>query len=482
MSVERPTRQPSDADLLAAAAAGDPDAYATLWTRHKGAARRLAAQLAGPSQVDDLVSEAFARVLRAIRAGAGPESAFRAYLFTTMRRLNIDASRSHHHRVALFGDEQVLDVEPAAAASDVFAAEQEQAAAWRAWQSLPEASRALLWHVVIEGQTPAEVAPLLGVSANGVSSRAKRAKERLRAAFLGEYLALADNEQCRAARAKMGGYVRDTLGARDQAAIQTHLDECERCTAAVIELRDLNSTLPLVIAPILLGGSTIAARYLAATHDAAAALAGAGAATAGAATAGAAGGSAAGGRAAGGRAAALRRARLAPHAGRITQAAAGAAVAAAAGTVVALALTNAGGTGQPPQLAHRTIAASAPSTARTTPTTKTKPDASTAPARIIPTRTTPAARTTTRSPRTTVKTRPHAARPPATRAGTGGHGSASGPATRYWRPTGLRNAIHHAAPRAVHHLRVALGRWAARSKPPPPGHVQAGRSRHHHAR
>jgi Sigma-70 region 2. len=66
------TREQTDAELLSAVAAGDDDAYGLLWRRHEAAARRLAAQLTRHGSVDDLVSEAFARVLRAVKSGAGP--------------------------------------------------------------------------------------------------------------------------------------------------------------------------------------------------------------------------------------------------------------------------------------------------------------------------------------------------------------------------------------------------------------------------
>ena len=91
----------SDADLLAAVRAGDDSAYAELWTRHQAAARRMAAQVAPPRDVDDLVSESYYRVLRVVKAGHGPHDAFRPYLFSTMRRFAIDKARSYERRVTL---------------------------------------------------------------------------------------------------------------------------------------------------------------------------------------------------------------------------------------------------------------------------------------------------------------------------------------------------------------------------------------------
>src|SRR6185437_6590249 len=109
-----------------------------------------------------------------------------------------------------------LEAEPAPSAADVAAVNAEQHAAWRAWASLPDASRAVLWHVVVERQTPAEIAPILGTSPNGVTLRARRAKERLRQAFLQQHLAATDDQECRATRRQLGPYIRDALSSRDR--------------------------------------------------------------------------------------------------------------------------------------------------------------------------------------------------------------------------------------------------------------------------
>ena len=49
-----------------------------------------------------------------------------------------------------------------------------------AFASLPERGETVLWHTEIEGARPAEVASLLGLTANGVAVLAYRAREGLR--------------------------------------------------------------------------------------------------------------------------------------------------------------------------------------------------------------------------------------------------------------------------------------------------------------
>ena len=250
---------PSDAELITAVRAGDEHAFGQLWQRHEAAALRLARQITNPSNAEDLVSESFARLLRVLRQGGGPDGAFRPYLFSTLRRLNIDQARSYSQRITLTDDDSDLEAEPASSAADVAASNAENSAAWRAWASLPESSRTLLWHLVVEEETPAQIAPLVGTSANGVSSRAVRARERLRQAFLQQHVADAVDEKCRWTRSRMGEYVRDALSARDRAAVQAHLDECDTCPAVLFEITDVNQTLRVVIAPIILGGVAVGA-------------------------------------------------------------------------------------------------------------------------------------------------------------------------------------------------------------------------------
>jgi RNA polymerase sigma factor (sigma-70 family) len=257
---------PSDAELLAAVRAGDQTAYGQLWTRHAPAARRLARQVARPSDTEELVSESFYRVLRAIDGGGGPDGAFRPYLLSTLRRASTDVGRSYYQRITLTEDDNDLDVDHAPSAADTTLEQDEQSAAWRAWASLPEASRTLLWHLIIEEETPKQVAPLLGTSPNGVSSRAVRARERLRQAFLQQHIRAADSQQCAWTRERLGEYVRGALSQENLALVERHLDECEHCAAALAEVRDVNMTLRAVILPVALGGSLIATGYLATRH------------------------------------------------------------------------------------------------------------------------------------------------------------------------------------------------------------------------
>jgi RNA polymerase sigma factor (sigma-70 family) len=251
-------REPSDAQLITEVRAGDREAYGVLWGRHESAARNLARQIAKPSDVDELVSESFYRVLRALDSGGGPDSAFRPYLLSTLRRVNIDTGRGYYQRVSLTADGTDLEGGPPGdSAADITIEQGEQSAAWVAWASLPESSRTLLWHLIVEEETPAQIAPLMGTTPNGVSSRAVRAKERLRQAFLQQHVRLADTEQCEWTRLRVGEYVRHALSNRERDAVERHLKDCKKCKAVVAEITDVNETMKVLVVPIILGGAAV---------------------------------------------------------------------------------------------------------------------------------------------------------------------------------------------------------------------------------
>jgi RNA polymerase sigma factor (sigma-70 family) len=249
---------PSDAELIAAVRGGDQAAYGQLFERHRDAAMRLARQLAGSSDADDLVSEAFIKVLNVISAGGGPDLAFRAYLLTAVRRLHVDKIR---RTSKVTPTDELESFDPGVPFADPAVAEFENAAASKAFASLPERWQLVLWHIEVEGQKPAEVAPLLGMSANSVSALAYRAREGLRQAYLQMHMADTAAEECRWVTERLGARVRNGLSRRDTVKVDEHLDDCPRCAAIYLELSEVNSNLAGVLAPILLGAA--ASGYLA---------------------------------------------------------------------------------------------------------------------------------------------------------------------------------------------------------------------------
>ncbi|MET9316189.1 sigma-70 family RNA polymerase sigma factor [Kribbella sp. NPDC003505] len=255
---------PSDAELIARVRNGDLEAYGELYARHHHAAERMARQLVPANDADDLASDAFAKVLDALRGGGGPDVSFRAYLLTTVRRVHVDRIRSGK-KVQTTDDIASYEREPETF-DDPTVTGFESGAAAKAFASLPERWQAVLWHTEVEGEKPAAIAPLLGLTANGVSALAYRAREGLRQAYLQQHLADVGGDRCRWTTERLGAYVRGGLTKRENRNVREHLDECAKCTAVYLELVEVNSALPALLAPALLG--TAGLGYLAAASGA----------------------------------------------------------------------------------------------------------------------------------------------------------------------------------------------------------------------
>ena len=251
---------PSDADILAAIRSGDTSAYDLLYKRHMAAAKGLARQLVhDPAKVDDVVSETFVRVLDLLKRGGGPGDAFRPYLLTAVRRKAYDL-RSGERRQVVTADMEALD--PGVPFIDPAVEGLERRLITRAFLSLPERWQAVLWHMEIEGEKPADIAPMLGLTANSVAALAYRAREGLSQAYLQMHLSGGARQECRPVAEKLGAYVRGRLSRRESAVVADHLDGCADCRSVYGELDDVNAALRGDLAPFVLGPA--AATYLAA--------------------------------------------------------------------------------------------------------------------------------------------------------------------------------------------------------------------------
>lgn len=282
------TTAASDESLILATRAGDANAYAELWRRHAGAAMTAARYFTQIAEPDDLVLEAYTRILAAIRAGRGPEGTFRPYLYTTVRNLARALSRRGLEEVGAWD-------------FDLFEAEDqlghvgdgpEESVTVRAFRSLPERWQSALWYTEIEGFAAKEIGELLGVSANSAAALTYRAREGLKTAWLQEQVDdRRSSPECKWTLGRLGKHVRNALGPAESERVTTHLNSCARCAVAASELGQLGSKLRIVVAPVLIGGIGVGA-FIASLQQGGAASAAALAGGAGAATAGAAAGGA----------------------------------------------------------------------------------------------------------------------------------------------------------------------------------------------
>ncbi|NUO60242.1 MAG: sigma-70 family RNA polymerase sigma factor [Hamadaea sp.] len=261
MTVQIDSALSSDAELLTRVRDGDTDAYGELYRRHADAAKRLAVVLARDrGEAEDLAAEAFARVLGTLRAGGGPQTAFRPYLLTVVRNAFYDRVRRNQKVEPTDVIEEYERPEPY---EDPSIAALERSYAARAFARLPERWRAVLWHTEVEGETPTQIAPLFGLTANAVAVLAFRARERLRQGYLAEHITLTGSPRCHWTGEHLPGYVRAGLAGRERTKVEDHLAECAECRRLHRELTEANVSLRVVLAPLLLGAA--GPGYLAAT-------------------------------------------------------------------------------------------------------------------------------------------------------------------------------------------------------------------------
>ncbi|MEV6597343.1 sigma-70 family RNA polymerase sigma factor [Actinoplanes sp. NPDC051346] len=228
----------ADTELLAAVRAGDTAAYGILYQRHRAAARALAhALVTDPADADDLVAETFAKVFAALRAGRGPLVAFRAYLNTTLR--HVCYHRARRDRRLEFTDD-LTRYDEGEPFLDPALDKLERTYAAQAFRALPDRWRDVLWRTEVEGASPAEVAPQLGLTPNAVAVLAHRAREGLRRLYLQQHVAVADPPECRWAGERLGGRVRGRLAPRESARLDSHLSWCTDCRAQLAEVVEIN--------------------------------------------------------------------------------------------------------------------------------------------------------------------------------------------------------------------------------------------------
>ncbi|MEU5165232.1 sigma-70 family RNA polymerase sigma factor [Streptomyces mutomycini] len=304
---------PSDAQLIQGMRTGDDHAYEELFRRHSGAVRRYARTCCRDAHTaDDLTAEVFARTLQAVRGGKGPEEAVRAYLMTAVRHVAAAWTRSakREHLVddfAVFAAQATRSAELSEAdtldlGADVLAMhEADRSMAMEAFRSLPERWQAVLWHTTVEEESPSEVAPLFGLTANATAVLAVRAREGLKQAYLQAHVSqsLTAGGDCAQYADRLGAHARGGLRTRAERGLRKHLDECAKCRIAAGELDRVNAGIPALLPVAVIGW--FAAGY---SLKAAGIVAGGAAGAAGAgAAAGASGGASSGGGTAGGAAA-----------------------------------------------------------------------------------------------------------------------------------------------------------------------------------
>ncbi|PPK68169.1 sigma-70 family RNA polymerase sigma factor [Actinokineospora auranticolor] len=244
-------RDADDADASAAACedlallqrlrSGEDAAFGELFSRHSDAVRRLAMGLVNDrAEAEDLAAEAFFRVLQAVRRGAGPVDNVRGYLLIVTRRVAWEWNA--RKRDVPVSDEELSH--RVGAGPDNTGQSTERTLITRAFTSLPERWRSVLWKVEVEGERPAVVAGNFGLSPNATAALARRARQGLRAAYLQAHLTVdRGSTGCRSVLEKLGAYTAGSIKGTERRKVRAHLSVCPECTSMQAELQDVCSGL-----------------------------------------------------------------------------------------------------------------------------------------------------------------------------------------------------------------------------------------------
>ena len=160
-----------DPQLVAAARAGDLDAFSALVRRYQGHVWRLSLRLTNDrSAADDVTQEAFVRAYRFLPRYRG-DSKFSTWLFSIARNCALDELRRVERRRRLSGELRTQEARPADHGVRLEVAE--------ALAALPRELREPVVLIDMFGTSYAEVAGMLGVPLGTIKSRVHRARELL---------------------------------------------------------------------------------------------------------------------------------------------------------------------------------------------------------------------------------------------------------------------------------------------------------------
>lgn len=170
---------PEFPDVLAAARAGDEDAFAILWRSLQPQLLRFLRVLAGEA-TEDVASETWSRVARDLSTFEGTELGFRSWVFTIARHRGIDWRRREARRPA--DPQPVEQLTEVAGDDDTARATLEAIATDRALAllaRLPRQQAEVVALRTIAGLDVADVAEVVGKSPGAVRVLAHRGLQRL---------------------------------------------------------------------------------------------------------------------------------------------------------------------------------------------------------------------------------------------------------------------------------------------------------------
>ncbi|POX61180.1 hydrolase, partial [Streptomyces sp. Ru62] len=204
----------------------------------------------GPRAAGMLTTAAFTRLFGASLRQSGPTAAWRPHVLVAVRRIaaewDTDGRQELLHPGLRSGDGT------GGRASARLLPPPGRRLLSRAFQRVPETSRALLWHTEVEAEPLAVPAALLGLDEEDARVELRRARERLREECLQVHRELAPEDDCQRYLRMLDVTFR--RGGTDiDPDLRQHLSGCSHCAGTADQLARFNDGLPLALAEAVLG-------------------------------------------------------------------------------------------------------------------------------------------------------------------------------------------------------------------------------------
>lgn len=243
-----------DQELLRRHREGDSRAFGQLFSKHHQLATRYARKYAVSSdQVEDLVLEAFTRILATIKRGRGPTISMGHYLVSTIRSVAVSGT-------SYDSKEYVRDpLEVGQLYENEQFADQAETSEWltEAFNTLSDRSQSVVWFRVVENMPSREIASTLGVSAATITREYQAAMGQMREQFVNFSVAEARDPVCREYAPLLRKFAK-RRGSKSALAqddsFNLHVAGCERCSGIVSRLKASDRVLMSVVFVSGLGG------------------------------------------------------------------------------------------------------------------------------------------------------------------------------------------------------------------------------------
>lgn len=243
-----------DASLVRRLQQRDRLAWEELYTSYEPRLRRFAISLVGnPHDADDLVSETFVRALPALDRLDAAEVNLEAYLFATTRNLFLkQVGRTKRTEPMADVPEPVAPIVPIEddpERSTLLGAQQLEVRAANA--ALQPRQRMVLALCELEERSYAEIGEMVGLNENAVAQLVFRARESLRTELrLLQVDPESLPEECRAFLPALSHYLDGQLREPRKSTTLAHLEGCERCQAALADMREAQRRYRTVLLPL----------------------------------------------------------------------------------------------------------------------------------------------------------------------------------------------------------------------------------------